>query len=184
MNTYVSMLRGINVGGQKKIRMGELISLYESLGLENIRTYVQSGNVIFDSSISDASRLSVLIEEKIEQLLGFSVIVLIRTMNELRQVIENNPYMMDSTIDVTKLHVTFLSGVPEAAALKRLKTIRDEIDDFKLVNREIFLFCPNGYGGTKLSNSFFEKKLNVAATTRNWKTVNTLFDLAKNRIPN
>ena len=179
MTTYISLLRGINVSGQKKIKMAGLVSLYEALGLKKVRTYVQSGNVIFDSAAGGARKLSQKIEEEIQKVFGFSVTVLIRTAAELQDVAENNLFLKKKATDITKLHVTFLSEKPDKAALKQLETIETGGDAFEVAEKHIYLYCPNGYGRTKLSNTFFEKKLKVAATTRNWNTVTALLEMAK-----
>jgi uncharacterized protein (DUF1697 family) len=104
----------------------------------------------------------------------------LRTPDELRQIIKDNPFMQEKGIDASKLDVTFLSAVPAESGLKKVSGLPSGPDKFVIVNREVYLYCPNGYGGTKLSNDFFERKLDVAATTRNWKTVNALLDMAKN----
>jgi len=177
MITYISLLRGINVSGQKTVRMKDLVSLYESLGLGNVRTYVQSGNVIFSSPQKDTRELSGLIEKAVEETFGFKVAVLLRTPSELQLVISNNPFLKKPDIDKSKLAVTFLSDKPENSHISRIQGINDESDRFVIVNKEIYLYCPNGFARTKFSNQFFEKKLGVTATTRNWKTVNALLDI-------
>ena len=178
MNTYISMLRGINVSGQKIIRMVELASLYESLGFMNVRTYVQSGNVVFDTAPTDGAKLSTLIASAIKKKFGYVVVVVVRTRDELSHIIQRNPFLKDPKIDRSKLHVTFLSELPQPAILKQLQPIKGETDEFKVIGQEVYLHCPNGYGRTKYSNAFFEKALKTSATTRNWNTVNRLFDMA------
>jgi len=178
MKTYISMLRGINVSGQKKIRMVELRSLYEALGMENVQTYVQSGNVVFDSPEQVATKLRESIEAQIESAFGFSVPVLIRTGDEFRRVIENHPFAGEEAVRVL---VTFLYERPEKSKLEELSHYKDKVDAFAIGDQEIYLFCPGGYGKTKLSNTFFEKKLDVVATTRNWKSVNALYQMAHER---
>jgi len=178
MNTFISMLRGINVSGQKKIRMTELQRLYETLGLVNVETYVQSGNVVFDSPEPDASRLRALIEAQIEAAFGYQVFIFIRDAEDFRRIIDNNPFTSQRNEDPDKLHVTFLYRAPSLSAWDTLKAPEGETDEFVRGEKEIFLFCPNGYGRTKLSNSFFERKLGVSATTRNWRTVNVLYAMA------
>jgi len=172
------MLRGINVSGQKKIRMAELKSLYDSLGLINVETYVQSGNVVFDSEEKYVKKLRQIIEAQIESVVGFSVPVLIRTRGEFKRIIENHPFAGEEAIRVL---VTFLYDRPEKSRLEDLSHYEDKVDQFAIGEREIFLFCPGGYGKTKLSNTFFEKKLDVVATTRNWKSVNALYQMARER---
>jgi uncharacterized protein (DUF1697 family) len=178
MNTYISMLRGINVSGQKKIRMAELKSLYESLSLTNVETYVQSGNVVFDSKEQDAIKLRDSIESQIETAFGFSVPVLIRTGDEFKRIIESHPFAGEEAVRVL---VTFLYDRPENSKLEDLSHYKDKVDQFVIGEREIFLYCPGGYGKTKLSNAFFERKLDVIATTRNWKSVNALYQMAGER---
>jgi uncharacterized protein (DUF1697 family) len=153
-NPYISMLRGINVSGQKIIRMEELASLYESLGFKNVRTYVQSGNVLFDSPLTDGTKLTRLIADRIK------------------------PFLKERGIDPARLYVTFLSEVPDLEALNLLRTVKDEHDEFRIAPKKVYLHCPDGYGRTKLSNNFFEKTLKVAATTRNWNTVKALLGMA------
>jgi len=172
------MLRGINVGGQKKIKMAELKELYESLDLVNVKTYIQSGNVIFDSAEQDAAKLVELIEAEIERIFGYAVSVFIRDSQDFQRIIDNNPFLDEREEDPAKLHVTFLYNPPDEANLSNLAVPSNETGEFIIGDREIFLFCPDGYGRTKLSNNFFERKLAVPATTRNWKTVITLHKMA------
>jgi uncharacterized protein (DUF1697 family) len=176
MQTSISLLRGINVSGQKQVRMAELKSLYEDLGFENVRTYVQSGNVVFDSPEREAGKLTVQIEKLIEKTFGFFVPVLIRSAEDFRRILENHPFKHEEPLRVL---VTFLSETPEQSKLDALSCHEDKVDKFAIGEKEIFLFCPGGYGKTKLSNTFFEKKLGVAATTRNWKTVKALYEMAQ-----
>jgi len=172
------MLRGINVSGQKKIRMADLRSLYESLGLINVRSYLQSGNVIFDSEEENVEKLKDAIEAQIESTFGFSVPVLIQTSEDFQRAIKEHPFAEEEAIRVL---VTFLYESPEKSKLEELSQHEDKVDKFAIGEQEIFLFCPDGYGRTKLSNNFFEKKLGVIATTRNWKSVNALYEMASER---
>ncbi|MBN1450485.1 MAG: DUF1697 domain-containing protein [Anaerolineales bacterium] len=178
MQTYISLLRGINVSGQKQVRMADLKNLYEALGLVNVQTYVQSGNVVFDSAEQDAIKLTKAIEAQVEKVFGFSVPVLTRTAGDFRRIIKNHPFAQEDSLRVL---VTFLYERPAQSKLDELGQHEDKVDQFALGEQEIFLFCPGGYGKTKLSNTFFEKKLDVAATTRNWKTVNALYEIANER---
>lgn len=174
MKPYISLLRGINVSGQKPVRMADLKNLYQSLGLENVRTYVQSGNVLFESPEQDTEKLGKAIEKEIEKTFGFSVPVLIRSAADLRRILDNHPYKEE---DPNRVLVTFLYAPPEQSKLDDLSHYEDKVDQFAIGELEIYLFCPGGYGKTRLSNSFFEKKLSVLATTRNWKTVNKLYEM-------
>jgi uncharacterized protein (DUF1697 family) len=178
IQTYISLLRGINVSGQKIIRMEELRKMYEGLKLSNVRTYVQSGNVLFDCIQQDAGELTRQIETALESTLGSAVRVFIRDGNDLQRIIAGNPFLKMTDTNLSKLHVTFLYDTPPATALSSLNKAGDHADDLFISKNDIFLHCPDGYGRTKLSNAFFEKKLKVPATTRNWKTVHALFEMA------
>lgn len=175
------MLRGINVGGRKSIKMEKLVALYESLGFINVKTYVQSGNVVFDSPRSSPEGLSNDIESKIKEVFDLRMVVLLRTSGEIQRIISSNPFFDEGGLDNSKLYVTFLSGIPSETGLTRVKETHDGPDRFAIVDREIYLYCPNGYGRARFSNTFFEKKLGVSATTRNWRTVNALFRLTRNQ---
>ena len=172
------MLRRINVGGKKSIKMDRLKESFEELGLENVRTYVQSGNVIFMVPKISAEALSQRISEKILGDFGVSVSVLLLSSKELNNTIKNNQFLMDKAIDSSKLHVTFLSEIPKKSAIKELEARSTGPDEFRYSRNRIYLYCPNGYGRTKLSNNMIEKILSVTATTRNWKTVNELYRIS------
>jgi len=172
------MMRGINVGGQKIIRMESLRASFRALGFLRVRSYVQSGNIIFEASKGPTSSLSGKIREKILNDFGFSVPLILRTSAEMEKIVNDNPFLTENAIDHSKLHVTFLSDPPAKAVLKKLDALAPISDRFRVGGREVYLHCPDGYGRTKLSNTAFEKLLSVDATTRNWKTVNTLAELS------
>jgi uncharacterized protein (DUF1697 family) len=179
MVIYISMVRGINVGG-KKVKMSKLKELYLSLNFKDVKTYIQSGNVIFRSKNLDLSYLRDIIEDKIANVFGFNVKVLIRTKIELKNVLEENPLKRE---DFKHLYITFLSDVPSKNLITDLNrfievNMKGNSDKFFISKKEIYLFLPDGYGRTKLNNNFFEKKLGVSATTRNLKSVSKLFDIA------
>lgn len=180
MQTFISVLRGINVSGQKKILMADLKNLFETLKFKEVITYIQSGNVVFksDSKLSDLE-LAKKTETAIEKKYNFKVPVIIRNVAEIEKVILYNPFLKEKNINAEKLHVTFLSEIPEKTYLISLKNIDYSPDRFFIKNKEVFLYIPESYGETKLSNKFFENKLKVTATTRNWKTVNKLFEMTK-----
>ena len=178
MQTFISLLRGINVSGQKKIRMADLKSLYENLEFKEVSTYIQSGNVTFKSNEESPDlELAKKIEQAICQKYQFEVPVVVRNANEWKNVISANPFLKEKTIDVEKLYVTFLSKIPGKAALQSIHQFDFSPDRFIIIEKEVFLYIPEGYGETKLSNKFFENKLKVTATTRNWKTINKLFEI-------
>jgi len=179
MQTFISILRGINVSGQKKILMADLKKLYESLKFSEVKTYIQSGNVVFesDSKISDI-QLARKIEKAISTKYKFEVPVIIRTKEELEKILSQNSFTKEKSIDLKKLHVTFLSETPDREKMEQIKEVDFSPDQFIIKGKEIYLHIPNSYGETKLSNKFFENKLKVSATTRNWNTVNKLLELA------
>ena len=173
------MLRGINVSGHKKVPMPDLKALYEGLSFRDVITYIQSGNVIFKADISISPvELAGRIEKSIIEKFGFDVPVIIRTMDEIKNVVALNPFLKESGIDIDKLHVTFLEEKPQSSKISAIEDLDFSPDKFFIIEREIYLYCPNGYGNTKLSNTYFENKLKMQATTRNWKTVNKLAELA------
>ena len=174
--TYVALVRGINVGGRKRVAMADLRRLFEDLDAEDVRTYVQSGNVVFGSR-EPPNKLVRAVEEGIRRSLGLDVSVLVKTREQLAKIVEGNPFLAAGA-DPAKLHVTFLAAEPAPRRIRGLDPKRFEPDEFRVAGQEIYLHCPNGYGRTKLSNTFFERELAVAATTRNWKTVTTLAELA------
>lgn len=180
MKTFISILRGINVSGQKKILMADLKALYESLKLKDVATYIQSGNVLFKSSenLSDLE-FAVKIKKSIHKKYGFEVPVIIRSKEEIEKIVSNNPFLADKNMDLKKLHVTFLSEIPATENVGSIASISYSPDQFIISGKEVYLYIPVSYGETKLSNNFFEKKLKVSATTRNWNTVNKLLELAE-----
>lgn len=180
MAVFISLLRGINVTGHNRIKMNDLRELYEALDLKKVRTYLQSGNVVFKYDEPDKSTLTDTIEKGIKQTSGLEIKVLLRTAEELETTINNNPFLQESNTEPERLYITFLSSSRDRVRLQALQENRDKNDRFIISNEEIYLYCPNGYGKTKYSNDFFERKLKITATTRNWKTVNTLLEMARN----
>ena len=176
---YIALLRGINVGRHKRIKMADLIKTFESIGFENVKTYLQSGNIIFEYNTVDEAKIAEEIKAKISEAFEFSVNVIIRTDDELENIVDNNPFVGKNGIALDKLHVTFLADIPDPEIISNLDINKDETERFEVINREVYLYCPNGYGRTKLTNDVFEKKLNTAATTRNWKTTNRLLEMSK-----
>lgn len=179
MQTYISMLRGINVSGQKMIKMDALRQMYELLNFSKVKTYIQSGNVVFQSAETNCLDIEQTIAQQINQTFGFEVPVMVKTLSELKTVISNNPFTDNKQKYISKLHVTFLSQQPQQNYLDKLNTTQYAPDEFVIIANAIYLFCPNGYGKTKLTNNFFETKLKLSATTRNWKTVNELANIAE-----
>ena len=176
MMTYIAMLRGINVGRGKAVKMERLRTSFTALGFGEVRTYVQSGNVVFQSERK--SELIRTIEAKIQHDFGFTVPVLIKTSKELAQIVRDNPLLRVKGIDVSKLHVTFLSEVPPKTAARVLEDLATTRERFRILNRKIYLYCPDGYGISKLTNNTIEEKFSLVATTKDWRTVNALLEMA------
>jgi uncharacterized protein (DUF1697 family) len=176
--TYVAMLRGINVSGSKPIKMEALRASFEALGFTNVRTYVQSGNVVFTAKDRAAGPLGAKIAARIERDFGFDVPTMVLGAETLARVVDENPFAGKKGVDPTKLHVTFLAEAPVAGGLEKMQAVSSGRDQFQCLGTSIYLVCPDGYGRTKLNNNAFERALRVGATTRNWKTVTTLAQMA------
>lgn len=172
----VALIRGINVGSHKRVAMEDLRTVFRSLGCDDVRTYLQSGNVAFRSP-DRAARLEKAAEDSIEGSLGLDVAVLIRTKEQLAKVVQGNPFLAAGT-DPAKLHVAFLAARPDAKRARAVSETSFDGEELHVKGREIYLHYPAGYGRSKLSNAFLEKQLAVRATTRNWKTVTALAELA------
>jgi uncharacterized protein (DUF1697 family) len=184
MPIYISMLRGINIGPHKRVKMDDLRKSFEALGFEQIKTYIQSGNVVFKTRKTPTSVLSKRIEEKIVSDFGFSVSVISRSSEEMAKAIELNPFLsdrgsVDEKIDPDKLHVMFLSEVPVPSALKKLSDLIAAPDRCRSIDRELYFYLPNGVSGSILMKKPVDRILAVVTTMRNWKTVNSLHQMCK-----
>jgi uncharacterized protein (DUF1697 family) len=177
MAKYISILRGINVGGARKVPMTDLKVACEKSGFRNVKTYIQSGNVIFDSEETDIRILEVKIQKIITETFGFDVPVIVRTSGEWAESIANNPFWKEKDVDIDRLHLTFLKDLPDPEKLERINTFAFPPDKFQIIGKDVFIFCSAGYSDSKLTNQFFESKLGIRATTRNWKTVLKLHEM-------
>lgn len=173
---YVAFLRGINVSGQKLIKMEELRAHFVMPGVKNISTYIQSGNVLFDATETDEAKLRTKIEKQLLKQLGYAVTCVLRTIDELEQIVANYPYEIPAKDGKHKLYVTMLADKPAKDAATILAAFDNADEQLRIVNRDVYLLTPS-YGDTKLSNNFIEKKLGIAATTRNWATINKLLTM-------
>ena len=183
MNTYIALLRGINVSGYNKIKMVDLKQLFIDLNYNNVTTYIQSGNVIFQDKEDVVSKIENNILKAIKTKFGYDLKVLVITKNELKTIFNSNPYIERSSIDITKLCVTFLSTSPILENISEIeKLVSNNEDKFIVFEKHIFLHCPSGFARTKLTNNLFERKLKSVATTRNWKTVTKLVELSNESI--
>jgi uncharacterized protein (DUF1697 family) len=175
--TYVALLRGINVGGKNPLPMKDLACLFAEAGCPEVRTYIQSGNVVFKASPAKAGRLPGLIEKGIAERFGYSIPVLLRPVEELGETLRQNPFLQAGASE-NWLHVLFLASQPDAGRVAALDPDRSPPDAYCVRGREIYLQCPNGVGVTKLTNAWFDSKLATISTGRNWRTVLKLFEMA------
>lgn len=175
MGTYVGLLRGINVGGKNKLPMAQLVKVYEAAGASAVRTYIQSGNVIFDAPAALAKRLPGLVSAALAARFGLAIPVLQRPAAALDAALEANPF---PRADEATLHVAFLSAKPGAVAVASLEPNRSPGDAFAVVGDVVYLHCPHGFGKTKLTTTWLDAKLRTTSTVRNWNTVRALAALA------
>lgn len=177
MSTYIILLRGINVGGHKKIKMADLRQLLSAAAFEDVRSYVQSGNIVLSSEAS-ASAVQDKIAQIIDEHYGFKVPVFVLLVEDLLAAIQQQPFIDK---EEKRLHLTFLEQAPSPEIVKNsLPPKFDTPDEYQIIDKTVFLYCPNGYGRSKLTNDFWERKLQLNATTRNWKTANKLAEIAHN----
>ncbi|MEO8597008.1 MAG: DUF1697 domain-containing protein [Candidatus Solibacter sp.] len=178
MSTYVALLRAVNVGGNNLLPMKELPGLCEQAGCKRVRTYIQSGNLIFESAASKAPKLGMAIAKAIEARFGFCPAVIVRTADELAAIIRGNPFVADGAPE-KDLYVAFLRDLPDAASVAALDPDRSPGDTFHVIGREIYVRCPNGVGSTKLTNAWFDRGLATVSTGRNWRTICKLWEMAQ-----
>lgn len=179
MTRVVSLLRGVNVGGHHKIKMDALRALYEELGCEKVRTYIQSGNVVYQTRASDLDRLGLKIAGAIERSYGFHVDVVQRTAEQMRAVVESSPFAGRPGLDPAKLAVTFLPLAADAAARARWSSIVIAPEEAHLTGSELYVYFPNGQADTKFPFAAVAKALGSPGTARNWNTVMKLLDMAE-----
>jgi uncharacterized protein (DUF1697 family) len=180
MKSYISFLRGVNMAGHNSIKMTELALSYENMGFENVVTHIQSGNVVFNlkKDLSD-SELVLKIEKGILKKFNYDIPVMIRTPLALKQIISSCPFLDEHAFDPSKLAVIFLHNKPSESQIQKVSDVSYPPDKFAIIEREVFVYCPNGFGRTKLYTNFFEKKMGVIGTGRNWNTIKALIDLAE-----
>jgi len=175
---HIALLRGINVGGKNLLPMKELTAIFENAGCGNVRTYIQSGNVLFTASRLLAVRLPGLIADAIEARHGFHAPVVIRTQDEMEDVAAHNPFLKPG-VDTKTLHVGFLMNKPDKAGVAALDPDRSPPDEFRVRGGEVYLRLPNGMARTKLTSQYFDSRLKTTITARNWATVTKLIEMAR-----
>jgi uncharacterized protein (DUF1697 family) len=183
MYTLVSMVRGINVGGNRPLKMDRLRAIHEGLGFRSVRTYLQSGNAVFEARGPDADGHAVALERRILRDCGFDVTVAVRSSQEMTAALRANPFIGRPLVDPKFLHATFLARHPGKASLEGVDLPLAKGEAAVLLGSIVFVYCPLGYGNTKINNTFFERKLSAKATTRNWQTVTSLEKMARGEMP-
>ncbi|MBK7212853.1 MAG: DUF1697 domain-containing protein [Bacteroidales bacterium] len=176
---WIALLRGINVSGSNLLKMDELKKSLSNAGLQSLISYIQSGNLIFKSGIHSGEELENLIQVTILNDFGLNVPVLVKSVIQLEDAVNQNPLINESGHDIDFLHLTLLSESPGPDLTSKIFPVNHSSEKALLSGDRIYLYCPEGYGRTKFTNTFFEKKLKVKATTRNWKTLTRLLELSQ-----
>lgn len=177
MPIIISLLRGINVGGNKKIKMADLRELYASLGFQNTKTLLQSGNAVFETDLTDLTEIKHKIENGIQDKYGFDVTVIIRTPEALQAVVDNHPFSDEQVSDPAKMAFVFLSEAPSKDAVDALRDNNPGEEIITYHNCELYIFYTNGMGRSKLDANRIERALKVKSTTRNWNTTQKILNL-------
>jgi len=175
MTTYFALLRGINVGGNNMIKMAELKQMFEALGYERVKTYINSGNVIFESS-NHVSMLEQQIEKEISKVFGFNIAVILRTAAELSSIMDNCPFKADELTEGQSIHLTLLKEAPSQEQIEKLPVVDQGNDEYYIDGKEIYVLYRNSMLDSKLSKKFQNL---LPATARNWKTIMKLDAMAK-----
>src|SRR5215469_9831858 len=178
MPVYIAMLRGINIGPHKRMKMDKLRASCEALGFEAVKTYIQSGNIVFRAGKLRPEALSKKLEERIVRDFGFSSEIIIRSKEELEQVVTGNPLLRERALDQSKLHVVFAREAPSPAAIRKLESLTLEPDKMRHAGKEIYFYFPNGVSGSSLWKHPLDRVLEVPSTMRNWRTAMTLSEMA------
>jgi uncharacterized protein (DUF1697 family) len=179
MSVFITMLRGVNVGGHNQIRMEALRALCESLKFENPRTYVQSGNVIFMAKEKNSAALAKKIQNAIEREFGFRPEVILRTAGELRNAVAANPFADRRDVEPGKLLVTFLAAEPSPEGTAKLLGLKKHPEEIHLLGRELYIYFPNGAGKSKLPWASVASWLKTTGTARNWNSVTKMLKIAE-----
>jgi uncharacterized protein (DUF1697 family) len=176
LDTYVALMRGINVGGKNKLPMKDLVEMFVAAGCSNVLSYIQSGNIIFRASPDVASTVPVVITAKIGVRFGYRIPVVVRTVEEIRNVVLQNPFLKEGT-DEDTLHIMFLADHPSPQQIAALDPDRSPPDVYRVLGRDIYMHLPTGMAHSKLTNAYFDSKLATISTGRNWRTVSKLLTL-------
>jgi len=179
MTAFTSLFRGINVGGNRLVKMPDLKALHEALGLRNVVTYIQSGNVVFTSDASDVTQLQKNIEQAFAEKFGFPVHVIVRSSSDLQEIVTKNPFQNQESKESKWIAVTFLATSPDNAAQEALLNAYKGPEEIFILGKEAYIYYPEGMGRSKLTHTLLEKKLKTNGTARNWNTVLKLQELSE-----
>lgn len=173
------------MAGYNKVKMNDLASLFDQIGFKNVETFIQSGNVIFnDPGDRSVKEITTLIEKGIREKLALDIPAIVRSIPEILEIISGNPFLSEKGFDPAKMAVMFLYEEPGDYALSKMKDVDYPPDKFLISGKEIFIWCPNGFGRTKLYTNFFENRMKVTGTARNWNTINTILEIAEKKEKN
>lgn len=177
MIQYIALLRGINVGGHRLIKMKDLSEYFTAMGFADVKTYIQSGNVFLKSPENDPKALRLKIEKELEKVLGYAVPVVLRTKSEMQKIVEKHPFPPAAFHQEIKLYVSFLSDIPEKSKKEALMALNNDKESLIVQEEELYCFVAKDLAKPLFSNNYIEKKLGVLATTRNWGVTNQILDL-------
>ncbi|MEO1010576.1 MAG: DUF1697 domain-containing protein [Bacteroidota bacterium] len=178
MKTYIVLLRGINVSGQKKIKMADLRALLEKLGFSDVATYIQSGNIVLTSNLETEETVAHTIHQGIANRYGFKVPVLVKSRSDFAKILDENPFTDPELLQNNYLYFVLLKQRPDQEQIDRLQSEDYPNERFTITENCVYLGCLKGYGKAKLDNNLLERKLKVSATTRNYKTMMKLLEMS------
>jgi uncharacterized protein (DUF1697 family) len=179
MKIYIALLRGINVSGHKLIKMTELKEMFQKAGFSNVTTYIQSGNVVFSAKEEDIFSIQAKIKTNILKTFGFDVDVQVLDVEKLNRITLNHSFLKENEDRIKFIYYTLLDEKPNEELVKELEQLEQTTEFFKITDEVIYCFYPNGVGRAKWHGTFFEKKLKVSSTTRNYNTMKKLTELSK-----
>lgn len=176
MPKYICLLRGINVSGKNIIPMVQLKEAFEQSGFKQVQTYIQSGNIVFNSKLKNPNQIETETEELIHSIFNLTIKSMVFSISDFKNILELNPFKKEAELEPAKMILTFLEGIPNEEALAKIPESGN--DQWQLIGRCVYLYCPDGYGKTKLTHSVFESKLKIKATARNWRTCVQIVQMA------
>lgn len=179
MTVSILLLRGVNVVGKNKVKMEELRGLCGSMGLLAVQTYIQSGNAVFRTKARDSIALAERIEKKIEEHCGFRPHAMVRTVDELRDVVRRNPFAKRADLDPSRFLVYFLKSAPTRQACEQVCALRTATEELRVSGNELYIYYLNGVGKSQLPMGKMERALGTPGTGRNWNTVTKLLEMAE-----